>query len=68
MNINEESLKLHYELKGKIEVISRKHITTREELSLVYTPGVAEPCRQIAADYEKSAAIWRQRSATPDRR
>ena len=60
MNINEESLKLHYELKGKIEVISRKHITTREELSLVYTPGVAEPCRQIAADYEKSFQLTRR--------
>ena len=60
MDINQESLKLHYELKGKIEVISRKSITTREDLSLLYTPGVAEPCRQIAADYEKSFQLTRR--------
>lgn len=60
MNINEAALQLHYDLKGKIEVVSRKHITTREELSLVYTPGVAEPCRQIAADYEKSFQLTRR--------
>ncbi len=60
MDVNEASLQLHYDLKGKIEVVSRKHITTREELSLVYTPGVAEPCRQIAADYEKSFQLTRR--------
>ena len=60
MDINEKALQLHYDLKGKIEVVSRKHITTREELSLVYTPGVAEPCRQIAADYEKSFRLTRR--------
>ncbi len=60
MNVNEAALQLHYDLKGKIEVVSRKHITTREELSLVYTPGVAEPCRQIAADYEKSFQLTRR--------
>ena len=43
MDINEKALKLHYEMKGKIEVISRRHITTREDLSLLYTPGVALP-------------------------
>lgn len=60
MDINEKALQLHYDLKGKIEVVSRKHITTREELSLVYTPGVAEPCCQIAADYEKSFQLTRR--------
>lgn len=60
MDVNEAALKLHYDMKGKIEVISRKHITTREDLSLVYTPGVAEPCRQIAADYEKSFQLTRR--------
>ena len=60
MDINEKALKLHYEMKGKIEVISRRHITTREDLSLLYTPGVAEPCRQIAADYEKSFQLTRR--------
>ena len=60
MDINEKALKLHYEMKGKIEVISRRHITTREDLSLLYTPGVTEPCRQIAADYEKSFQLTRR--------
>lgn len=60
MDINEKALKLHYEMKGKIEVISRRHIITREDLSLLYTPGVAEPCRQIAADYEKSFQLTRR--------
>lgn len=60
MDINEQALQLHYELQGKIEVISRKAIETREDLSLLYTPGVAEPCRQIAADYEKSFQLTRR--------
>ena len=60
MDVNQESLKLHYEMQGKIEVVSRKPIQTREDLSLVYTPGVAEPCRAIAADYEKSFALTRR--------
>ncbi|MDO5416901.1 MAG: NADP-dependent malic enzyme [Lachnospiraceae bacterium] len=60
MDVNEKALQLHYDMKGKIEVISRKHITTREDLSLLYTPGVAEPCRQIAADYEKSFQLTRR--------
>ena len=50
MNIDQESLKLHYELHGKIEVVARRHIETSEDLSLMYTPGVAEPCRDIAED------------------
>ncbi|MGN8895928.1 NAD(P)-dependent malic enzyme [Flavonifractor sp. HCP28S3_F3] len=60
MDVNQESLKLHYEMQGKIEVVSRKPIQTREDLSLVYTPGVSEPCRAIAADYEKSFALTRR--------
>lgn len=60
MNINEQSLKLHEEMCGKIEVVSRKKIETREDLSLLYTPGVAEPCRQIATDYEKSFTLTRR--------
>ena len=51
MDVNEASLKMHYDLNGKIEVVSRKKIETREDLSLMYTPGVAEPCRVIAKDY-----------------
>ena len=47
MDIKEEALKKHYEWKGKIEVISRAPINTREDLSLAYTPGVAEACLKI---------------------
>lgn len=47
MNYYEESLKLHELHKGKIEVISKVEIKSREDLSLAYTPGVAEPCRKI---------------------
>ena len=60
MDIREESLKKHYEWNGKIEVISRTPITNREELSLAYTPGVAEPCMVIHNDYEKSYELTRR--------
>jgi len=60
MDINQESLKLHEELRGKIEVVARRHIETRDDLSLLYTPGVAEPCREIAKDYEKSFSLTRR--------
>ena len=45
MDVNQQSLELHRQLAGKIEVVARKHVETREDLSLLYTPGVAEPCR-----------------------
>ena len=54
MDIRQESLKKHYEWKGKIEVISRAKVETREDLSLAYTPGVAEPCLEIQKDVNKS--------------
>jgi malate dehydrogenase (oxaloacetate-decarboxylating) len=60
MDINKKSLEMHYELKGKIEVISRKKIETREDLSLAYTPGVAEPCIAIADDYQNSFLLTRR--------
>ena len=60
MDINQASLQMHYDLHGKIEVISRKKIETREDLSLAYTPGVAEPCRVIAKDYEQSFKLTRR--------
>ena len=60
MNINEESLKLHYELCGKIEVVSRKKIENKDDLSLMYTPGVAEACKEIHKDYEKSYSLTRR--------
>ena len=60
MDISKASLDLHYKLKGKIEVVSRKKIETNEDLSLAYTPGVAEPCRVIAKDYEQSFLLTRR--------
>ncbi|MCS5422276.1 NADP-dependent malic enzyme, partial [Psychrilyobacter sp. S5] len=50
MSVYEESLKLHIENKGKIEVISKVSVKTKEDLSLAYSPGVAEPCKKIAAN------------------
>ena len=60
MNIREESLKKHYEWQGKIEVISRAPINDRNDLSLAYTPGVAEPCLAIQADVDKSYELTRR--------
>lgn len=60
MNIREESLKKHYEWKGKIEVISRVKVETKEDLSLAYTPGVAEPCLAIRDDINKSWELTRR--------
>ena len=54
MNYAEESLKKHGEWKGKIEVVSRVPVSTKEDLSLAYTPGVAEPCLEIQKDVDKS--------------
>ena len=50
MSIYEESLKFHEELRGKFEVVSRAKVDNEKDLSLAYTPGVAEPCREIAKD------------------
>ncbi len=52
MNIQEESLELHERLKGKLEVKSKVTIKNKKDLSLAYTPGVAEPCRYIAKNKE----------------
>lgn len=60
MDIRQESLKKHYEWQGKIEVISRAPINTREDLSLAYTPGVAEPCLEINKDINKSYELTRR--------
>ena len=60
MNIREASLQKHYEWKGKIEVISRAPIHSREDLSLAYTPGVAEPCLEIQKDVDKSYELTRR--------
>ena len=53
MNLKEEALKLHGQNKGKLATISKVNVKTKEDLSLVYTPGVAEVCREIAADPSK---------------
>jgi len=58
--ISQRSLDLHYALHGKIEIVARKHVETREDLSLLYTPGVAQPCREIQADYNKSFDLTRR--------
>lgn len=50
MDYNKESLRVHKEHKGKIEVISKLPVTNKDELSVAYTPGVAEPCRAIHAN------------------
>ena len=60
MNVREESLKKHYEWKGKIEVIARCPAETREDLSLAYTPGVAEACLEINKDINKSYELTRR--------
>lgn len=54
------SLALHEQLHGKIEVTSRARCTTSEDLSLLYTPGVAEPCRAIERDYQRSWDLTRR--------
>ena len=60
MNYAEESLRLHGEWQGKIEVISRVPVTNKDELSLAYTPGVAQPCLEIQKDYDKSFTLTRR--------
>lgn len=54
MNFETESLKLHYQWKGKLEIVPKIPVTNREELSLAYTPGVAAPCLEIQKDITKS--------------
>ena len=60
MNIRETSLKKHYEWNGKIEVIARCPVETREDMSLAYTPGVAEACMVIKDDVNKSFELTRR--------
>lgn len=62
MDIKEEALKKHYEWQGKIEVVSRAPINTREDLSLAYTPGVAEPCLRIHDNPELSYELTRRKN------
>ena len=60
MTIQEESLQKHMEWKGKIEVVSRVPVSTRKDLSLCYTPGVAQACLEIQKDAEKSYTLTRR--------
>lgn len=60
MDYAKESLKKHFEWKGKLEVVPRAQVTTREELSLAYTPGVAQPCLEIQKDVNLSYELTRR--------
>ena len=65
VNYNEESLKKHAEWRGKIEMVSRVPVGSREELSLAYTPGVAEPCRKISENVDLSFELTRRWNTVP---
>jgi len=60
MTIKEESMQEHYRLGGKIEVVSRAKLNDRHDLSVLYTPGVAEPCLEIQRHPEKSYELTRR--------
>lgn len=60
MDYAKESLRLHHEWNGKIEVISKVPVKTKEDLSLAYTPGVAQPCLEIQKDVDKSYELTRR--------
>ena len=60
MDYAKESLRLHYEWKGKIEVIARAKVDNKDALSLAYTPGVAQPCLEIQKDINKSYELTRR--------
>lgn len=60
MDYAKESLKMHYDLKGKIEVVTRAKVDSSEALSLAYTPGVAAPCLEIQKDVNKSFELTRR--------
>ena len=60
MNYAQESLKLHYALKGKLEITPRAAVDSKEALALAYTPGVAQPCLEIQKDVNKSYELTRR--------
>lgn len=53
MSIREEALQVHKELRGKLDVVGKMKLETKHDLSVAYTPGVAEPCIEISKDYDK---------------
>ena len=63
MDYAKESLKMHYDLKGKIEVVSRAKVDSKDALSLAYTPGVAQPCLEI----RRNRGTWTGRYRTGSR-
>ena len=65
MNYRELSLKKHAEWKGKIEIVPRVEVDSREKLSVAYTPGVAEPCMAIHEDVDKSYELTRRWNTVP---
>ena len=60
MDYAKESLRLHYEWKGKLEMVNRAAVDSAEALSLAYTPGVAAPCLEIQKDVDKSYELTRR--------
>ncbi len=60
MDYAAESLRLHRELKGKIEIALRADVSTSEALSIAYTPGVAQPCLEIQKDINQSYELTRR--------
>ncbi|MBQ2659347.1 MAG: NAD-dependent malic enzyme, partial [Erysipelotrichaceae bacterium] len=60
MDVMKESLALHEQWKGKIEVVSRVPVNSKEDLTMAYTPGVAQPCLEIQKDIDKSYELTRR--------
>ena len=60
MSLREKALSVHKEWAGKIEVVSRCAVSNKEDLSLAYTPGVAEPCKEIEKDVDLSYVYTRR--------
>ena len=68
MDYLSESLKLHYELRGKLEIQPRAGVSNKDELSLAYTPGVAAACLEIKDDVSKSYDLTRPGTPLPSSR
>ena len=66
MDYAKESLRLHGEWKGKIEMVTRVPVKTKDDLSLAYTPGVAQPCLEIQKDINKSYELTRRWNMAAD--
>ena len=66
MNISEKALMLHEQWNGKLEVVSKVPVKSREDLSIAYTPGVAEPCKVIAQDKEAAYKYTMISGSVPD--